>query len=281
MSISAVTVSYRTGPVLNDCLAALLAADEIDEIIVVDNGNPRDAEIELDALATLHPRLQVLRGHGNVGFGAACNLGARAARGDQILFVNPDVVLARGAAPLMSGALSQARAPAIVGGDLRDADGKPDRGSRRERVTLWSAFVSFSGLSRLERVAPAFRDLHRHTDPLPAAAIEMPVISGALMMLTRAGFDALGGFDEGYFLHAEDIDLCWRAREAGGQVVFQPGAIGAHARSTSAVPAREVERHKAAGLRRYFRKSARSPLGRVAAEIVGGVLMIVLPARAR
>lgn len=281
MSISAVTVSYRTGPVLSDCLAALLAAEEVGEIIVVDNGNPPDVEARLDALASQHVKLRVLRGHGNIGFGAACNLGARAAAGEALLFVNPDVVLAAGAATRMRAALASAKAPAIIGGDLRDADGEPDRGSRREAVTLWSAFVSFSGLSRLEPMAPLFRDLHRHTDPLPDAAVEIANVSGALMLLSRQGFDALGGFDEGYFLHAEDIDICWRTREAGGQVLFQPGALGVHARSTSAAPTREIERHKASGLRRFFRKSARSPLERVGAELIGAVLLVVLPARAR
>jgi N-acetylglucosaminyl-diphospho-decaprenol L-rhamnosyltransferase len=99
--------------------------------------------------------------------------------------------------------------------------------------------------------------------------------------MTRADFDAIGGFDERYFLHVEDIDLCWRAAQAGGQVLFQPGAIGAHARSSSDAPRREVERHKAQGFARYFVKSARSPLERVAARMVGGVLCVVLPARAR
>lgn len=281
MVISAVSVSYRTGPVLFDSLAALLAAPEIAEIVLVDNGNAPADIARLDALAGAHAKLRVLRGHGNIGFGAACNLGARAARGDHILLVNPDVVLGPGAAARMSAALAQARAPAIVGGDLRDADGRPDRGSRRERVTLWSAFVSFSGLSRFERVAPMFRDLHRHNDPIPSEAAEIAHVSGALMMLRRADYERLGGFDEGYFLHAEDIDICWRAAEAGGQVLFQPGALGAHARSSSDAPAREVERHKAAGLKRFFRKSARSPLERFGAEIVGAALMLILPARAR
>lgn len=280
MGISAITVSFQTGPVLTECLDALIGAPEIDEIVLVDNGNPPEVEAWLDAKGAAEPRLRVLRGSGNIGFGAACNLGAARAHGERLLFINPDVVLAPGAAARMAEALAAARAPGLIGGDLRDANGKPDRGSRRDRVTLWSAFVSFSGLSRFERFAPAFRDLHRHGDPLPPSAVEIANVSGALMMLSREGFAVLGGFDEGYFLHAEDIDLCWRATNAGGQVLFQPGAIGAHARSTSAAPSREVERHKASGLARFFLKSARSPAERMAARLGGAVLKVVLPARA-
>ncbi len=281
MGISAITVSFQTGPVLTECLDALIGAPEIDEIVVVDNGNPADVEAWLDAKAAAAPRLRVLRGTGNIGFGAACNLGAARARGERLLFINPDVVLAPGAAARMAEALALAPAPGLVGGDLRDAAGMPDRGSRRDRVTLWSAFVTFSGLSRFERFTPMFRDLHRHHDPMPPTTVAVANVSGALMMLTREGFDALGGFDEGYFLHVEDIDLCWRVANAGGQVLFEPGAVGVHARSSSEASSREIERHKAAGLARYFRKSARSPLGRLVAGCVGAVLIVALPARVK
>jgi GT2 family glycosyltransferase len=279
MRISAVTVSYQTGPVLRACLDALITDAAIAEIVLVDNGNPADVEAWLDARAEAEPKLVLLRGRGNIGFGAACNLGAERATGELLLFVNPDVILANGATALMARAMHGARRPTLIGGDLRDAEGRPDRGSRRERVTLWSAFVTFSGLSRFEKWAPMFRDLHRHGDRMPEGAIEIAHVSGAMMAMSRPDFRAIGGFDEGYFLHVEDIDLCWRVAQAGGQVLFQPGAIGAHARSTSAAPSHDVERHKALGFRRYFRKSARSPLERVMAEIVGAVLLAVLPLR--
>lgn len=280
MGISAVTVSYQTGPVLRDCLGALIGAPEIDEIVLVDNGNPPEVEAWLDRQAAAEPRLKLVRGQGNVGFGSACNVGAEAASGSLLLFINPDVVLAAGAAEAMRLALAGADGLALIGGDVRDADGKPDRGSRRERVTLWSAFVSFSGLSRLERLAPVFRDLHRHRDPLPDCATECANVSGALMMMRTVDFERLGGFDEAYFLHVEDIDLCWRIAQAGGRVLFQPGAVGVHARSSSAIASREVETHKASGFARFFAKTARTPFERLMAGIVGGVLRVVLPARA-
>jgi N-acetylglucosaminyl-diphospho-decaprenol L-rhamnosyltransferase len=280
MGVTAITVSYQTGPVLRECLEALIAAPEISEIVLVDNGNPAEVEAWLDARAAAEPRLRVSRGHGNIGFGCACNAGAKRAAGDALLFVNPDVILAAGTARSMQAALERTEGLALIGGDVRDAAGKPDRGSRRDRVTLWSAFVSFSGLSKLERVSPAFRDLHRHGDPLPADAAEIAHVSGALMMMRRCDFEQLGGFDEGYFLHVEDIDLCWRVTQAGGRVLFQPGAVGTHARSSSQACSREVETHKASGFARFFRKTARSPFERFMAGIVGGVLKIVLPARA-
>lgn len=277
MRVCAVIVSYRTGPSLVSCLESLAAVQGLDEVVLVDNGNPDAEAAALDSFAARHSKARVLRGHGNIGFAAACNLGARAGRGDALAFINPDVVLAAGALLRLVAVLETARAPAIIGGDLRNADGRPDRGSRRERLTLWRAMVSASGLSRLERIAPIFRDFNRHTDPLPPAPIRVGAVSGALMMMRRADFEFLGGFDEGYFVHVEDVDLCRRVEEAGGDVLFAPGPHGHHARSTSDATPRAVARYKAESMARYLRKFARGPIERAFSSIAAGVLLTITP----
>lgn len=275
MSACAIIVSYRTGPVLAECLAAIAACEGLDEIVVVDNGN---AQREIDALDVfaVDARVRLMRGHGNVGFAAGCNLGARAAKSEVLVFVNPDAILRTDAVRSLTAALAAAPPPAIVGGDLRDGEGKPERGSRRERLTLWRAFVSFAGLSRLERAIPAFRDFNRHTDPLPDKATPVGAVSGALMAMRRVDFESLGGFDEGYFVHVEDLDICRRAEDAGWRVLFQPGPHGRHVRSSSDAGESEIARHKAQGMARYFRKFARGPFERALAAIAGGVLVRVV-----
>ena len=234
----------------------------------------------MDAAASDH-RVRIIRGHGNVGFATACNLGAAQARADVLAFVNPDVTLASDAISKLTEALVAAPPPAIVGGDLRDLSGRTERGVRRERLTLWRAFVTFTGLSRLERLSPALRDFNRHRDPLPSSPIHTSAVSGALLCIRRADLTALGGFDEGYFLHVEDIDLCRRAEEAGWPVLFVPGPHGVHAGATSAAPASEIARHKARGFARYFRKFARSPIERVLGASVGAALLVLLPLMSR
>lgn len=270
MSVCAVIVSYRTGPALQRCLDALRAAEGLDQIVIADNGNDAPAEAMLDAAAQADPRIRILRGHGNIGFAAACNLAVRAANTDVLAFINPDVILEHGAIPALSAVLGEAQ-PAIVGGDLRDEQGRPERGSRRDRLTLWRAFVSFSGLSRL-----GLRDFNRHTDPLPASPQRVGAVSGALFLIRRADFDRLGGFDEGYFLHVEDLDLCRRAEDAGMAVLFAPGPHGVHVRSTSDASARDIARHKARGMARYFKKFATGPIERAAATIAGAFLIFVV-----
>ncbi|MEQ1490203.1 MAG: glycosyltransferase family 2 protein [Terricaulis sp.] len=269
MSVCAVIVSYRTGPALKSCLAALLAADGLDQIVIADNGNDAEAVALLDATALRDSRVRVLRGQGNVGFAAACNLAAREAHADTLAIINPDVILELDAITRLDAVLASAPPPAIVGGDLRDEHGNPERGSRRERLTLWRAFTTYTGLTRL-----GLRDFNRHTDPLPAAPQLVGAISGALFVIRREDFVSLGGFDEGYFIHVEDLDLCRRAELLGWRVLYAPGPHGRHLRSTSDVSPRIIARHKARGMARYFRKFAKGPAEVALAMVAGWILLL-------
>lgn len=268
MSVCAVIVSYRTGEALRSCLAALLAAEGLDEIAIADNGNDAEGAALIDSTAARDRRVRLVRGQGNVGFAAACNLAAREAQSDVLAFINPDVILELDAITRLNAVLAAAPPPAIVGGDLRDEHGRPERGSRRERLTLWRAFTSFTGLTRL-----GLRDFNRHTDPLPAGPQLVGAISGALFLMRREDFARLGGFDEGYFIHVEDLDLCRRAEQLGWRVLFAPGPHGRHLRSTSDANPRDIARHKARGMARYFKKFANGPVERTLAALAGGVLL--------
>ena len=97
-------------------------------------------------------------------------------------------------------------------------------------------------------------------------------------MMPRADFASVGGFDEGYFLHVEDIDICRRVGEAGGAVLFDPGAEALHFGATSKANWAKVESHKARGLVRYFEKFATSPgerlVVKVLAPCIGALIMV-------
>ena len=84
----------------------------------------------------------------------------------------------------------------------------------------------------------------------------VPTISGVCFAMPRFDFFEMGGFDTGFFLHVEDVDLCWRVRGSGGKVLFQPAAQVVHVGSTSKTHPMKVEFHKGVGLARYFRKRA-------------------------
>lgn len=246
MSISAIVVSYQTGPVLADCIKALRADPVIKEIILVDNGNPKGA-VET-AIAGDGAPVQLLSGHGNIGFAAACNLGVNKAGGDVLLFINPDAVLPEnGAARMLNDAKGLER-PWLMGAKPVNADGSEQRGGRRAEFTPWRAIVDALGLYRI-----GFQRLNLHVLPAPAAIIEVPTISGACFMIPKADYQALGGMDEGYFLHVEDIDFCRRHRLAGGKVYFNPHVAIMHERSSSDVSPLQVFKWKSASFARYFR----------------------------
>ncbi|HEX2561518.1 glycosyltransferase, partial [Phenylobacterium sp.] len=108
-------------------------------------------------------------------------------------------------------------------------------------------------------------EVHWEDEAAPESVAAVPTISGACFCMRRKDFQSVGGFDEGYFLHVEDVDLCWRVRQAGGQVLFHPKAEVIHLGHTSQASAVTVEFHKGLGLARYFRKRSEKPFDRLLA----------------
>jgi N-acetylglucosaminyl-diphospho-decaprenol L-rhamnosyltransferase len=257
-SISAIVVSYHTGPRLKECVFALLAAPDVTELILVDNGNPAPMQAWLEDMSQTRAKIQLVSGHGNIGFGAGINLGVAAARGPHLLVINPDAVLRWNSLPGMLSVAESLPAPWIVGGRIYNLVGQEERGPRRRELTLWRAATSMLGWNTwtLENM------------PAPDAPIEMPVISGAFFLTSKDSMAALNGFDEGYFLHVEDIDLCRRCREVGGTVMYDPRAGALHYGSTSDAPNAVVSGHKADSLERYFRKFASGAIERAIVGLV-------------
>jgi GT2 family glycosyltransferase len=141
-------------------------------------------------------------------------------------------------------------------------------------VTPVTTLLSFSHLSLSLPFLRKF-EIHLEDQALPEAPVAVPTISGACFYMSREDFNRLGGFDESYFLHVEDIDLCWRARKMGGSVVFAPEARVVHLGSTSLKHPVVVEYHKGRGLTRYFRKRADTPARYALALALGPLIMAV------
>jgi N-acetylglucosaminyl-diphospho-decaprenol L-rhamnosyltransferase len=246
--ISAVIVSYHTGPVLPQAIAGVLAQNLPIELCLIDNGNPPDVVAALQAMARADSRIRLLTGHGNVGFGAACNMGARLAEGPYLLFLNPDLMLAPDAAENLWRNKAGLPSPFMIGARLLNDDGTDQRGCRRALLTPATAFIEALHLGPL---FPAAR-LHFDKEPAPKRLSPIPAISGAFMFLPREDFWSIGGFDEGYFLHVEDLDFCLRFRRAGGEIFFAPDVTAIHIGATSEVATAFIEKHKARGFVRYF-----------------------------
>ncbi len=266
--VSAVVVTRHTGQTLELCLRSALAEPWVDELIIVDNGNSPQVSSALRALQADRRDVRVVQPREELGLAEALNLGAVRARGRWLLFVDPHVVLQRGAAERMVAAGGGVRSPWIVGGRLTDTEGRERRGARRGALTAWSALaVALDMQGR----GPRKRRRARKSagEPLAVAAV-----SGALMLAPRADFNDLGGFDEGYATDAADLDLCRRAGDAGGVVLFQPAAAG-----VQFAGGRRPGRREAQGLARFAAKSARTPGQRAFALIARPALSLLLGLR--
>lgn len=241
--IVAVVVSYQSGSTIDTCLTRLRAASGVDQIRVVDNGST-DATLGIvQRHASLDPRLHFIANPDNPGFAVACNQGARDADAPWIVFVNPDCLVDADTLSRLRAHAEALDVDALLGTDLAGEDGARDPAARR-RDPDFAAMLRHA----------AARDLSVPRDPAqPLQRVD--AISGAMMLLPRRLFERIDGFDTGYRLHAEDLDLCRRAREAGAVVAVANDIVVAHARGVSSRSRPVfVEWHKHRGLWRYFRR---------------------------
>ena len=242
--IAAVVVTHESASSIDDCLMRLRVAHGVHEIRVVDNASSDDTMEIVQRHALQDARLRFIANPDNPGFAVGCNQGARDTQAPWLAFVNPDLMVE-------ADTLSRLRLHAVhtpgdtmLGVDLVDEDGVRDAAARRRDPEFAAMLRSPGAASKLG--VPVDDD--RVLQPVD-------IISGALMLMPRALFDRIGGFDEGYRLHAEDMDLCRRARDAGALVAVANDIRVLHIRGVSS-RARPVfvEWHKHRGLWRYFRK---------------------------
>ena len=236
-AIAAVVVTYQSAETIELCLQRLRAADGVAQIRVVDNGSDDGTLAIVQRIAAGEPRLKFIANPDNPGFAVACNQGARAADAPWLAFVNPDCMVEADTLACLRDLAGDA--PMLVGCELVDEEGMPDPAARR-RDPDFGAMLAGRGT---DLSLPSDGSVLQHVD----------AVSGALMLLPRALFERIGGFDEGYRLHAEDLDLCRRVRVAGGDVAIGNNVRVVHIRGVSS-RARPyfVEWHKHRGLWRYF-----------------------------
>jgi len=261
---SIIIVAADSGASLRECVVRALASERPIEVILVDNGSRDGVPQALARAYERDERVRVVYNHANLGFGPAMNVGARQARGDALLVLNPDCMLEPDTLSRMLDVRREHPDAGVIGAVVCDADGTPDPASRRRDPLLERSLNEMTG--RTKRDASRYEGVDV-PGPIPDAVIETENVSGALMLLSRAAFDRLGGFDEGYFLHCEDLDLCRRARDAGYAVLLAGDVRVRHAKGgSSAHRPVFVSYHKHRGMWRWFRKfdpAARKPLTRV------------------
>jgi len=236
-------------------LRSALAEPWIDDLVIVDHGNAPEVSAALRALQADRRDVKLVSAAPEQSSAAAANQGAKYALGRWLLFLAPDVVLQRGAVARMAAAGGSAKAPWIVGGRLTDGEGREQSVVRAGSLNAWSAIavaLDWAAAPRKQKLTGA--------DP---EASNVAAVSGAFMLMP-------GGFDEGFATSAADLDLCRRAADAGGSVLFQPDAAGVQL----ARPQRG--RKHVQGLARFVSKSARTPFQKAFAAIATPALGVLV-----
>jgi N-acetylglucosaminyl-diphospho-decaprenol L-rhamnosyltransferase len=238
IDLSIIIINWKSADFLMECLASIEKADMrmAFEIIVVDNASFDGAR---ERLAEQHPSVLFIQSLENLGFSRANNRAVNHARGDTLLFLNPDTEVEERAVDLLYECLRQLPACGAVGGRLLNTDGSLQFACVQANPTILNQVLGTDAFHRWfprSRLWGAAGLLDRHEGPIP-----VEVVSGACIMMRRVVFNEVGGFSSEYFMYGEDVDLCYKVAKAGYQNYHLPTAqIVHHGGSSSSQASSEV-----------------------------------------
>jgi N-acetylglucosaminyl-diphospho-decaprenol L-rhamnosyltransferase len=283
--VAAVVVDHNAGALLDQCVRSLLVEGAA-PVVVVDNGDAGSAERALAALLAEDPTaaVVVVNPERNLGFGSGVNRGVAVLSGLStppawVLVANPDLHVHPGAVEALARALESKPAWALMGPRIYT-----DEGEIYPSVRHFPSLLDAAGHALLAPFNPENRFTKRYNPGTPEGhdVVRADWVSGSCFLARRVAFEELGGFDEGYFMYNEDMDLCWRAHQAGWGVGFAGAAAVTHVQgvSTARHPYRMMVAHHRSALR--FTVRTTSGWRRLAlpfAALVLGVRMALAAAR--
>lgn len=246
MNVAAVVVSHGTPEAVAHSLPAL--REQVDELVVVAN-IPGSVPSGVEAVANAAP----------LGFAANLNRGFARTTAPLVLSVNPDAVPEPGAVETLASFIAEHPRCGVAGPRMLYPDGRWQP-SRRRFPTVGGTIVR---RTPLRRVVPQQRHLHLD-EAQPAEPVQADWMLGGFLLLRRSMLDELGGFDEGFRLYGEDIDLQYRAMRAGWERWYVPAAVVRHEHQAE-TDRRWLTRRTLwhwAGIARFVRKHPERLLGR-------------------
>jgi O-antigen biosynthesis protein len=233
MDLSIIIVSYNVKEFLRGAIASVrrsLASGDIEgEIIIVDN-NSSDGSAAMVRSEFPEVRLHALSE--NIGFGRANNLALKQAKGDYLLLLNPDTIVGEETLSTMLDFMRSHPDAGLAGCKLLNGDGTFQLSCRRGFPTPWASFTKLFGLANLFPHSKLFARYNLTYLPIDAT-YEVDALGGAFMLLSREAWQATHGFDEDFFMYGEDIDLCYRAKQAGFKVYYVHSTATVHFKGES------------------------------------------------
>lgn len=213
--VSIVLLSYNKRDLTAECLNTVFkhVSDKEAEVIVVDNASSDDS---VEYIRKHFPKVKLIENTRNAGFAGGCNLGAKSAKGDYILFLNNDAKLSNNPLPKMLEVFNSHDQTGIVGGLLVNHNGSLQRSYGSFYTVPNVAYLLFAGESG---------ELKRFQGK---EITETDWVSGGFMLVKRDVFEKVKGFNESYFMYIEDMDLCYRIKKAGFKIFNTPFAKVEH-----------------------------------------------------
>ncbi|RPH95899.1 MAG: glycosyltransferase [Calditrichaeota bacterium] len=220
MTLSIIIVNYNVREFLEQAILSIQQALRTftHEIWVVDNASTDGSAA---FIRKKFPHVRLFENSENAGFARANNQAIAQATGDVICLINPDTIVQEDTFSVLIDFLARSPDVAMVGCKVLNADGSLQAACRRSFPTPWIAFTKIVGLSTL---FPSSRLFGRYNltflDPDQIAEVE--AISGSFMMVRRSVVEQIGGLDEDFFMYGEDLDWCYRIRQAGYKIIYVP-----------------------------------------------------------
>ena len=222
--MSAVVVTHNSAGCITACLTAL--TEEVKsvggDVIVFDN---KSDDTTVQEVRAKFPAVIIHQSGKNIGFGTANNEAAKMARGEYLLFANPDMIIDRGALSRLVTVLGDKSDAGAAVARMRNPDDSFQPTCRR-LPTMRNIFFSRGSLLALRKTPIASRE--RYTLGDYGEVTEVPAAAATCMLIERDFFQWIGGFDGRFFLFMEDTDLCLRIGQVGRKVYFVPGAGAVH-----------------------------------------------------
>lgn len=229
MKWSAVVVNHNAGDLLLGCVRSL-ADDGAHDVVVVDNASSDGSAEALEAAATAEDLpVVVVRAGSNRGYAAGANLGIGHTDTEVVAVLNPDTRVGLGTGVSLAAVFDDPSV-AAAGPRVLNPDGTTYPSARSFPSTFDA--VGHGALGLVWSGNP-FTRRYRQSDVDPGIRREVDWVSGAAMWLRRSALDEIGGWDEGYFMYVEDVDVCWRLRRAGWRIAYEPAGHVEHVQGTS------------------------------------------------
>jgi len=222
------------------------------------------------------PEINLIPSTRNLGFSAANNLAIRSGQAPYVLALNPDTRLLPGTLDYLLELMESRPAVGITGCRLEREDGTFDHAARRSFPTPLGALGHFTGIGRRNG---ARARLSQYRAPLVKRG-PVDAVNGAFMLVRRKALEEVGLFDEGYWMYMEDLDLCYRFKQAGWTTWYEPDVMAVHSKGASAGKFRNSRLNYAFhyGMLRFYKKHyarTRSPIFNIVVYAGIGLKLVV------